>query len=230
MQKSKCNPAIKSLSALVAIAALSHVSPALALNADAAIDQISQPAAGAGWLVDQVSAVAPASSHLAQVPAPAVNPAAAFQATSSAFTAQLSMADQVPGTAGSYGAAVELAFLGYGLDLGQFVRVGQGSSFASDDRGNSQQHFWNGAENLQASLQRGSQNRSAQEQTGLRNASLIVQDGEANYAEVVQGADFGLASILQVGARNSASIYQGTNSSVALVSQAGIGNIVSIRQ
>jgi hypothetical protein len=230
MQNFTCNVAKSSLTALVGLAALATVSPALAIQSDASIDQISPGSSEAAWLIDQVAASAPASSYLAQVDTPAVNLNVAFQANVAATTTQLSMVDQVPGYAGSYGAPIEMAFLGYGLDLGRFIRSGKGSSFASDAAGNNQQHAWNGDENLQASLQRGMDNRSIQDQTGFRNASLVVQDGEANFAEATQSADFAVASILQVGSRNSASLYQGTNNSFALVSQSGIGNIVSIRQ
>jgi hypothetical protein len=230
MQNFTRNLAKSSLAAAVAAGSLASVSPALAIQSDATIDQVALATSGSAWLVDQVGAPASASGHMAQIDAPAINPNAAFQANLAAKTTQLSMADQVPNYAGSYGAPVEMAFLGYGLDLGRFVRAGKGASFASDDSGNSQRHAWNGDENLQASLQRGSDNRSIQDQNGFRNASLVVQDGEANFAEVTQSANFTVASILQVGSRNSASLYQGTGSSFALVSQAGVGNIVSIRQ
>jgi hypothetical protein len=229
MQNFTRNLAKSSLAVVIAVGSLASVSPALAIQSDATIDQIAPAPSGGTWLVDQVGAPA-AVGYMTQIDGPMVNPEIAFQANVAATTAQLSMADQIPGYAGSYGAPVEMAFLGYGLDLGRFVRAGKGSSFASDDSGNSQRHAWDGDENLQASLQRGSDNRSIQDQTGFRNASLIVQDGEANFAEVTQSADFTVASILQIGSRNSASLYQGTGSSFALVSQAGAGNVVSIRQ
>lgn len=230
MQNFTCNAAKASLTGLLALTTLATVSPALAIQSDATIEQVGSSPSNSTWLVDQLPAPAGASSHLAQIDAPAVNPNVAFQANVTSSAPQLSMSDQVPAYAGSFGAPVEMAFLGYGLNLGRFVRSGNGISFASDEAGNSQKHAWNGDENLQASLQRGSDNRSIQDQNGFRNASLIVQDGQANFAEVTQVGDLSVASILQVGRLNSASLYQGTGSSFALVSQAGLGNIVSIRQ
>jgi hypothetical protein len=230
MQNSTCNFAKLGLTALMAFGSITAVSPAVALQADATVDQVASPSAKSGWLVDQIGSAVPASSDLAQVQAPAINPAVSFQANVDSSNTQLTMADQLSGYADSYGAPVELAFLGYGLNLGHFIRVGQGTSFASDDAGNSQQHAWNGMENLQASLQRGIENRSIQDQVGIRNVSLIVQDGEANFAETTQSAQLTLASILQIGSRNSASIYQGSDNGFALISQSGAGNIASIRQ
>ena len=230
MQNFTSNGAKACLTGWLATAALAAVSPAWAIQSDAMIDQVGSSPSNATWLVDQLPAPAVSSAYLAQIDAPAVNPNVAFQANVAASAPQLSMSDQVPAYAGSFGAPVEMAFLGYGLNLGRFVRSGNGTSFASDEVGNSQKHSWAGDENLQASLQRGSDNRSSQEQNGFRNASLIVQDGNANFAEVTQVGNFSVASVLQVGSLNSASLYQGTGNSFALVSQAGIGNIVSIRQ
>jgi hypothetical protein len=215
---------------LAPMGALAAVSPAMAVQSDIMVEQVGTQAPGAGWLIDQVKGPVSASGYLGQIEAPSMNSNVSFQANLVNVTTQLSLAEQVPASARSYGPAVELAFLGYGLAIDDFVRFGQGKSLASDESGNRQQHAWNGAENLQASLQRGSGNHSLQEQTGLRNASLVVQDGRSNFAETAQVTDYALASILQIGSGNRASIYQGTASSFALVSQVGTGNIVSVRQ
>jgi hypothetical protein len=218
------------ISAATAALATVVASPAMAVQSDAFVDQVTLGAAGPAAM-DQVSARSSANPFVAQVEAVDAGRAYSFQATTEVIRfADAASAEQIAPGLSSRGDGAELAFLGLGLDLGKFQRVGKGTSDTTDDQGNRQYYAWNGSDNIQVALQAGTNNSSSQESVGSRNISFVLQDGSTNRAMTQQFAEATLALILQHGSNNTASIYQHTDASVAFVSQSGTGNVISLRQ
>lgn len=219
------------ISAATAALSFAAATPAMAVQSDAFVDQVSLGAAKSAG-IEQVAPRAAASTFVAQVESADSGNVYSFQATTEVIRfADAASAEQLSPALNSRGGGAELAFLGLGLDLGKFQRVsGKGDATYTDSNNNTQQYAWAGENNLQVALQRGADNFASLETNGNNNVGFILQDGQGNRATTQQFADNAFASILQFGNQNQASIYQGTNASVAFVSQNGIGNVVSIRQ
>lgn len=157
--------------------------------------------------------------------------AAPFQAYAGGFSfAEVASAEQLSQSLSSGGAPTELAFLGFGIDLGGYVRNGSGSTLTEDAGGNIWQQNWRGDDNLQFASQEGTGNRAVQQQYGAQNVSVLIQRGNGNIGEILQLSDKGIAALLQNGDRNLASVTQGSAGSFASISQSGVANIVAVRQ
>ena len=216
------------LGALIAVAAPWTASAA---QSDALIDQLGQGSSWAAPMISQIVPTSAVSAFVAQAPSPRASSAASFQAGPAPLSfAQAASAEQLSQQLSSGGKPAELAFLGYGLDLGSYRRSGAGSSAIENARGNLWQQDWRGEDNLQFAAQDGAGNRALQRQYGAHNVSILFQRGNANVAEILQLSDQGVATLTQEGSRNSASVIQGTAGSFATIAQSGVANIVAVRQ
>lgn len=221
----------KCLAILGLSAALLYQGSAFAAQSDILIDQIGQRPAWSSPIVGQIVSPTAGNAFVSQAQPQQQAIDAAFQANSGGLSfAQAASADQLSQNLSSSGAPVEMAFLGYGLDLGRYLRSGTGSYEATDAQGNSLQQDWRGEGNIQFASQEGSNNRAVQQQYGVGNVSVLLQRGTGNVGEILQSSTQGVATLLQSGDRNSATIVQGTAANFASVSQSGIANIVAIRQ
>ncbi|MFC4593945.1 hypothetical protein [Sphingobium tyrosinilyticum] len=220
----------KSLAAWGAMAAIAASSTAFAAQSDVLIEQIGQ---GAVWAapIRQIVSASAGSAFVAQAQPQKGMAPSTFQANPGGYSlAQAASTEQLSQELSSTGAPVELALLGFGLDLGRYSRSGTGSSVSEDASGNVWQQNWSGDDNRQFASQEGTSNRAIQQQNGTANVSILFQRGNGNVGEILQFSDQGVATVLQNGDRNMASIMQGTAGSFATVSQSGIANIVAIRQ
>ncbi|WP_022683363.1 hypothetical protein [Sphingobium bisphenolivorans] len=179
----------------------------------------------------QISPVAAGSAFVAQAqPRQGLAPVA-FQANGGGLSfAQVARTEQISQDLSSGGAPVEMAFLGFGLDLGNYHHSGTGALSMEDANGNVLQQDWRGEGNLQFASQQGTGNRAVQQQYGARNMAILFQRGTMNVGEVLQLSDQGVVTLLQNGDRNSASVTQATAGSFASISQTGVANIVAVRQ
>lgn len=233
------------LAMIVTIAASLWASPVFA-GGGVSIEQVAVPVVPGSWQIAQVEA--PYAKRdvslvsLSQVGLPdqwsgqiaplSAATGAALQIPPALWTSTTSLTaiDQLPQTRGARGGAVELAFLGLGLNLDDHRVSGTGTITVGDGNGNVTHRIWNGSNNLQAALQHGSGNEAIIGQEGSENATLLLQAGEINFASVTQYALASQAMVIQVGRGNSVDIVQQGGKSFALVSQSGIGNIASVRQ
>lgn len=214
-----------------ALAVIAAPFSASAAQSDVQIEQIGQGSAWAAPNIGQIVSASSGNAFIAQAQPSKMAIAADFQASLGSLSyVQSASAEQLSSSLSSSGAPVELAFLGFGLDLGSHYRSGLGSSITKDASGNVLQQEWRGEDNLQFALQEGTGNRALQQQYGARNVAVIFQRGNGNVSEILQLSDQGVAALLQNGDRNRASITQGSAGSFASVSQTGIANIVAIRQ
>ena len=221
----------KYLTILGLSAALLASGSAFAAQSDIVIDQIGQRPAWSSPIVGQIVSPTAGNAFVSQAQPQTQAIEAAFQANPGGISfAQAASADQLSQNLSSGGAPVEMAFLGFGLDLGRYTRNGSGSYESQDAQGNSLQQEWRGEGNIQFASQEGANNRAVQQQFGLNNVSILLQRGTGNVGEILQSSTQGVATLLQFGDRNSATIVQGTAASFASVSQSGIANIVAIRQ
>ena len=220
----------KGLATWGALAALMAPWSAFAAQSDVMIEQIGQASPWAAPMGQIVSASA-GSAFVAQAQPQKGPVATAFQANPGGYSfAQAVRAQQLSQQLSSGGAPVELAFLGFGLDLGRYGRSGVGSSVTEDATGNVWQQDWRGDDNRQFASQEGRGNRAVQQQNGMQNVSVLFQRGNGNVGEILQFSDQGVATLLQNGDRNIATILQGSANSFATISQTGFANIVAIRQ
>ena len=221
-----CSAGIASLVALLPLCS----SPALAAQQDILIEQIGRETLAAPLQMAQIAMAAP-QAFVTQVRDPSTIAKVSLQVSSVLLPgARAVMTDQVPAGLPSTGAPIELAVLGFGIDLGSYQRSGTGTSVIDDQAGNVWQQQWAGLSNLQFARQIGTNNHASQNQDGTGNVSLVFQNGSGNIADIVQRTDNGVATLLQNGERNSATVAQGSAFSFANISQSGIANIVSIRQ
>ena len=221
----------KCLAILGLSAALMYQGSAFAAQSDILIDQIGQGSAWSSPVVGQIVSPTAGNAFVSQAQPRKPATDAAFQVNSGGISfAQAASADQLSQNLSSSGTPVEMAFLGFGLDLGQYVRNGAGSYEAQDAQGNSLQQDWRGEGNIQFASQDGANNRAVQQQYGVNNVSVLLQRGTGNVGEILQSSSQGIATLLQFGDRNTATIMQGSAASFASVSQSGIANIVAIRQ
>lgn len=221
----------KSLTSWIVLTATAASMPAFAAQSDVMIDQVGQGPAWATPAMGQIVSASAGNAFMAQTQPLTPLAAAPFQANAGGFSfAQAVSAEQLSQNLSSGGAPVELAFLGFGLDLGGYVRSGAGSAVTEDAAGNVWQQDWRGDDNLQFASQEGTGNRAIQQQYGAHNVSVLFQRGNGNVGEILQLSDNGIAALLQIGDRNVASIAQGSAGSFASISQSGVANIVAVRQ
>lgn len=233
------------LAVIATLAASLWASPSLA-GGGVSIEQVAALGASGGWQIDQVEAsyatrdvspvslsqVSPSDHWLGQITPLSVATGGALQIVPTywTFTASLASVDQLPQMRGAHGGAVELAFLGLGLNLGDHRVSGTGTITAGDENGNVTRRTWSGDNNLQAAVQHGSGNEAVIGQEGVANAALLLQSGEINFASVTQHALAAQALVIQAGRANRVDIVQQGANSFALVSQSGSANIAFIRQ
>lgn len=221
----------KCLAALGVAATLAAHGSAFAAQSDVVIDQIGQRPAWASPSMGQIVSATAGSAFVAQAQPQKNSAEAAFQANSGGLSfAQAASTEQLSQNLSSTGRPAELAFLGFGLDLGRYRRSGTGSYRAQDADGNSLRQEWRGDDNVQFASQQGSGNRAVQQQDGADNLAVLIQRGNGNVGEILQSSTEGVATLLQYGDRNLATITQGNAASFASVSQNGVANIVAIRQ
>ena len=221
----------KCLAAWGASACLTVPLSALAAQSDVLIDQVGQGSAWSMPTMGQIVSAAAGNAFVAQAQPQKQSVESAFQANPGGLSfTQAASAEQLSQQLSSKGAPVEMAFLGFGLDLGRYTRSGAGSSSIEDGDGNILEQEWLGEGNIQFASQEGAGNRATQYQNGANNVSVLLQRGDRNVGEILQLSNQGIATLLQNGDRNVATIVQGTAGSFASVSQNGVANIVAIRQ
>lgn len=220
----------KPLAVWGAMAVLAASSSAFATQSDVLIEQIGETPA---WAAPMRQIVSPSagSAFVAQAQLKQGPAIGTFQANPGGYSpAQAASTEQLSQQLASTGAPVELAFLGFALDLGSYARSGSGTLVTEDASGNVWQQEWRGDDNRQFASQEGTGNRAIQQQNGMANLAVLIQRGNGNVGEILQSSNESVATLLQSGDRNMASILQGTASSFATVSQTGVANIVAIRQ